>query len=70
MAQEFRIKPFKQDLKEMAHWLIPESVIERQKEPLKNNQIRENKKEYQDKFLDRFISYAMQLWESTQITKK
>jgi hypothetical protein len=41
--------------------LIPESVIERQKEPLKNNQIRENKKEYQDKFLDRFISYAMQL---------
>jgi hypothetical protein len=37
---------------------------------LKNNQIRENKKEYQDKFLDRFISYAMQLWESTQITKK
>lgn len=70
MVQNHEVKPFKQDLKEYAHWLIPESIIGRTKEPLKNNQIRENKKEYQEWFLDRFISYAKKLWESIQTIKK
>lgn len=52
------IKNFKQDLKDFCHWLIPDSIIERTKEPLKNKEIREDKKAYQEAFLDKFISYA------------
>lgn len=72
MAQSFEVKMFKWDLKEMAHWLIPESVIERVKEPLKNKDLREDKVTYQHNFLKRFISYAEMLlsWESTQTTKR
>lgn len=70
MALSFNVKIYKGDLKDFAHWLIPESVIERIKEPLKNKQIRENKVEYQHKFLNNFISYALNSWESTQTIKK
>lgn len=72
MAQSFEVKMFKGDLKEIAHWLIPESVIERVKEPLKNKDLREDKVTYQHNFLKRFISYAEMLlsWESTQTTKR
>ena len=71
MAQSFDVKIYKGNLKDMAHWLIPESVIERIKEPLKNKDLRENKVLYQHNFLKRFISYAENLlWEYTQTTKK
>lgn len=71
MAQAFEVRIYKWDLKEMAHWLIPESVIERVKEPLKNKDIREDKIAYQHNFLNRFISYAQNLlWEYTQTTKR
>ena len=71
MAQTFNIKIYKWDLKEMAHWLIPESVINRIKEPLKNKDLRADKVAYQHEFLRRFISYAEQLlWESTQTIKR
>ena len=71
MAQSFDVKIYKWDLKEMAHWLIPESVIERTKEPLKNKELREDKVAYQHKFLQRFISYAQDLpWEFTRTTKR
>lgn len=51
------IKNFKQDLKDFCHWLIPNSIINRTKEPLKNKEIRIDKKAYQEAFLDKFISY-------------
>lgn len=71
MAQSFDVKIYKWNLKDMAHWLIPESVIERIKEPLKNKDLREDKVLYQHNFLKRFISYAENLlWEYTQTTKK
>ena len=71
MAQTFEVRIYKWDLKEMAHWLIPESVIERVKEPLKNKDLREDKIAYQHNFLNRFISYAQNLlWESTQTIKR
>ena len=71
MAQSFDVKIYKGNLKDMAHWLIPESVIERIKEPLKNKDLREDKVLYQHNFLKRFISYAENLlWEYTQTTKK
>jgi hypothetical protein len=71
MAQSFDVKIYKGNLKDMAHWLIPESVIERIKEPLKNKDLREDKVLYQHTFLKRFISYAQNLlWEYTQTTKK
>jgi hypothetical protein len=71
MAQAFDVKIYKGNLKDMAHWLIPESVIERTKEPLKNKDLREDKIAYQHNFLKRFISYAENLlWEYTQTTKK
>lgn len=71
MAQAFNVKIYKGDLKDMAHWLIPESVIERIKEPLKNKDLREDKILYQHNFLKRFISYAQNLlWEYTQTTKR
>lgn len=71
MAQAFDVKIYKWNLKDMAHWLIPESVIERIKEPLKNKDLREDKVLYQHNFLKRFISYAENLlWEYTQTTKK
>jgi len=71
MAQSFDVKIYKGNLKDMAHWLIPESVIERIKEPLKNKDLREDKVLYQHNFLKRFISYAQNLlWEYTQTTKK
>ena len=71
MAQAFDVKIYKWNLKDMAHWLIPESVIERIKEPLKNKDLREDKTTYQHNFLKRFISYAQNLlWEYTQTTKK
>jgi hypothetical protein len=38
--------------------MIPESVIARPKEPLKNNSIREDKATYQRQFLIDFISYS------------
>ena len=52
------IKNFKQDLKDICHWYIPESIINRKKEPLKNKAIREDKQAYQYEFLAKFISYA------------
>lgn len=71
MAQSFDVKIYKGNLKDMAHWLIPESVIERIKEPLKNKDLREDKVLYQHNFLKRFISYAENLlWGFTQTTKK
>lgn len=70
MALSFDVKPYKQDLKDFAHWLIPESVIARPKEPLKNNSIREDKASYQHKFLVDFISYSKLPWGSTQTIKK
>lgn len=71
MAQAFTVKIYKGDLKEMAHWLIPESVIERIKEPLKNKDLREDKIAYQQNFLKRFISYAQNLlWEFTQTIQR
>ena len=71
MAQAFDVKIYKGNLKDMAHWLIPESVIERIKEPLKNKDLREDKIAYQHNFLKRFISYAQNLlWEYTQTTKR
>ena len=71
MAQAFDVKIYKGNLKDMAHWLIPESVIERIKEPLKNKDLREDKVKYQHDFLNRFISYAQSLlWEYSQTTKK
>ena len=71
MAQSFDVKIYKGNLKDMAHWLIPESVIDRIKEPLKNKDLREDKVLYQHNFLKRFISYAENLlWEYTQTTKK
>ena len=70
MALSFDVKPYKQDLKDFAHWLIPESVIARPKEPLKNNSIREDKASYQRQFLIDFISYSKLPWGSTQTTKK
>ena len=70
MALSFDIKLNKQDLKDFAHWLIPESVIARPKEPLKNNSIREDKASYQRQFLIDFISYSKLPWGSTQTTKK
>lgn len=71
MAQSFDVKIYKGNLKDMAHWLIPESVIERIKEPLKNKDLREDKILYQQNFLKRFISYAQNLlWEFTQTTQR
>lgn len=70
MALSHDVKIYKGDLKDFAHWLIPESVIERVKEPLKNKELREDKKLYQEKFLNRFISYANKTWEFTQTIKK
>lgn len=70
LAQDFKINIYKNDLKNLAHWLIPESVIDRIKEPLKNKQIREDKIAYQHKFLNDFIQYSLQKWESIQTTKK
>lgn len=71
MAQQYDVKIYKWDLKEMAHGLIPESVIERTKEPLKNKELREDKVAYQQKFLKRFISYAETItWESIQTIKR
>lgn len=52
------IKIYKQDLKDIAHWYIPQSIIDRTKEPLKNKAIREDKVAYQHEFLNKFISYA------------
>lgn len=52
------VKIYKQDLKDIAHWYIPESIINRTKEPLKNKAIREDKVAYQHEFLNKFISYA------------
>ena len=54
------IKNFKEDLKDFCHGLIPNSIIERTKEPLKNKEIRVDKKKYQEEFLDKFISYTYQ----------
>lgn len=71
MVQTFDVKIYKWDLKELAHWLIPESVIERTKEPLKNKDLRKDKQAYQHDFLKRFISYAEQLlWEFTPLIKR
>ena len=70
MALSFNVQLYKQDLKDFAHWMIPESVITRPKEPLKNNSIREDKASYQRQFLIDFISYSKLPWGSTQTTKK
>ena len=52
------IKNFKEDLKDFCPWLIPNSIINRTKEPLKNKEIRIDKQAYREAFLDKFISYT------------
>ena len=64
MALTHEVKIYKWNLKDMAKWLIPDSVIERTKEPLKNTKIREDKVAYQHDLLKRFISYANELNEN------
>lgn len=56
MALDHDVKFWKEDLKKIAKWLIPDSVINRKKEPLKNVEIREDKKKYQQNLVSDFIS--------------
>ena len=70
MALTNEVKIYKWNLKDFATWLIPECIIQRTKEPLKNKQIREDKITYQHKFLNDFISYANEKCVSTPISKK
>lgn len=64
------ILKFKEDLKNMSNGLIPESIIERTKNPLKNKEIREDRIAYRNKFLNQFISYIKEQWEYIQRKKK
>ena len=70
MALTNEVKIYKWNLKDFATWLIPDCIIQRTKEPLKNKKIREDKVSYQHQFLNDFISYANEKCVSTPITKK
>lgn len=70
MALTNEVKIYKWNLKDFANWLIPECIIQRTKEPLKNKQIREDKVAYQHQFLNDFIYYAKEKCASTLIMKK
>lgn len=70
MAQAFDVKIYKGNVKDVARWLIPDEVIDRVKQPLKNKDLRQDIIWYQHKFLANFISYAQKTWESTPTTKK
>jgi hypothetical protein len=70
MALTNEVKIYKWNLKDFATWLIPDCIIQRTKEPLKNKKIREDKISYQHQLLNDFISYANQKCVSTPITKK
>lgn len=58
MCLQKNVGMFKQDLKNYAKWLIPDDVIYRAKEPLKNADLRKDKKAYQEDLLNRFILFA------------
>lgn len=70
MVQAFDVKIYKGNVKDIARWLIPDEVIDRVKQPLKNKELRQDIIAYQHKFLANFISYAQKTWESTPTTKK
>ena len=51
----FSIKKFKEDLKEIAKGKIPDSIINREKEPLLVDQIKKDKIEHRNKLINTFI---------------